>query len=365
MNNRKNQITSKQLMSFVIATQLGTGMLWYPNSLAMKVGHDGWISVIIFGSIITFFIVFMILLLKRYENQNIFSINKNIYGKVIGFFINNGIIVYLFILTCISLRIFINIVKLIALPLTPGIIVTIFTFLPSLYLVSYGLKFIARDTIFAYYAILFCLIIFFLESKDFHFTFLQPIGKCGVNKIISTTPESLHAFLGYELIAIIYPEITNKNKVMIYSICANFVTTIMYIIITIVSTIVLGENFLKSTLYPIINLSRYYEAPIFQRIDLFFLATWFFIMAMDSRAYFFAAYYSINKVYDLKMSKIFLFCFWVVVIAATRFPNSDFKMHYCESIMEVLGAIVTINMLLCYILSFIRKKGIRTNDKVF
>ena len=95
MDNNENQITSRQLMGVLLSMQLGIGVLALPAYLSIAAGHDGWISVLIYGTIITAIIALIINLMNRYDNQSIYEINKFLYGKYLGGLLNLFIVLYL------------------------------------------------------------------------------------------------------------------------------------------------------------------------------------------------------------------------------------------------------------------------------
>jgi spore germination protein (amino acid permease) len=362
MENKDNEITARQLMNFIICTQIGIAALTLPNGLALKCGHDGWIAVAFFGTIITGAIIVIILLLQRYNDQSIYGINKLLYGKYIGGALNILIVIYLWYSTCLFLRTHINILKIIVLRLTPPVILTFFIIIPTYYLVLYGLKFVARFTGLIWIIIGFCLILFVLVSKNLTITFLMPVGECGIKGIIDSFDECMYAFIGYELIAIIYPEITNKDKTMKYMMIANITSIMFYVIMVLVCTSFFGCEMLKYSLFPIIRLSRSYRAPIIERIDLLFVTIWFPAMAMATRGYFSACYYSINKLFNLKKTPITLIGFTVITIFLSRIPRSASRIYFYNRIMAIGGAVFTGFLIISYIFSFINNRGVKKSE---
>ena len=358
MDKRSNQLTSSQLMWFIISVQVGIGIITLPNDLAIACGHDGWISVAAFGILIAIAVAIIVKLMNRYNNQSIYGINKFLFGKYIGGTFNLLIVLYLWYSACLYLRVFINILHILVLRLTPSLILSFFIIIPTFYLTWYGLKYVARFTILIVVCLSFCFLLFILSSRYFRFTLLMPVAQSDISSLIGGFNYCMYAFLGYEIITVIYPEITNKKKVMKYSILAITITTIFYITLLIVTDIFFGEVFLKGIMYPIFKLSRSYEAPIIERIDLIFMCIWFPAMAMATRGYFFTAYYSINKLFNLKKNIIFLIGFTVTTILLSRIPKSNSNLFAYKQFMITSGTAFTVFLILCYIFSFLRKKGV-------
>lgn len=361
MNKKENQISSAQLMSLIISMQVGTGTLLLPGNLA-SYGHDGWIAVIIYGLLIAVVTAIIISLLKRYENQSIYGINNFLYGKYLGSAFNLLIVLYLWYSSCLSMRTLINILHAMVLRTTPSIILSIFVIIPTYYLTWYGLKYVARYSILIYVSLAFCYILFFLVFKGLKITFLMPVGESGIIGIKNGFSGCMYAFLGYEVIAVIYPEITNKQKAFKYSLNSILITTIFYTVVVLVITAFFGEKTLEKSLYPIFMLSRTYRVPVLERIDVLFLCICLPAMSMAMSGYFSVTFYSINKLLNLKKKAIYLILFASITIFLSMIPKSNSNLYNYNQIIVISGISFSIFLVLCYIFSFIRKRGVKKND---
>ncbi|MDP4178087.1 MAG: GerAB/ArcD/ProY family transporter [Bacillota bacterium] len=359
MDNRENQITSRQLMGILLSIQLGIGMLTLPADLSVVSGHDGWIPVLLYGIILTAVIALMMKLLNRYDNQSIFEINKYIYGKYIGWIFNLLIIAYFWYSSCLSFRIYINILHVQVLRTTPSLILDIFIILPIYYLTWNGLKYVSRITFLIYISLAFFLILFVLVLKDIRLTFLMPVGECGLEGIKAGIKPCVFAYLGYELIPIIYPEITNKQKAMKYSLFSNIIVTLFFLMLVLVTTSFFGEEMLKKSMYPIIKLSRSYKAIVIDRIDLLFIVFWLVSQSIAFTAYFSVTYYSMHKILKFTRKTLYLIVFTIITILLSNIPKSNSQLTIYNDIMTVSGFSFTILLIVSYFFSFIRKKGVR------
>ncbi len=362
MDNRQNQITSSQLMGLLISIQLGTVTLSLPAYLAITSGHDGWISILLFGIIITGLIALVIKLMNKYGNKSIYEINTFLYGKYLGGLLNLLIVLYLWYSACLYLRSYTNILHVHLLRLTPNLVLCIFVLIPTYYLVWYGLKYVARYTFMIYISLFICCVLFLLVFKALRLTFIMPIGESGVEGIKASFSPCIYAFLGYEVISVVYPEITNKQKAMKYSLCSNIITTIFFTILVLVTTSFFGEELLKKCMYPLVELSSSYRAPVLERIDLIFVAFWIPAMAMATRGYFCIAYYSLHKLLNLKKKAIYLIVFTAITILLSNLPKSNSQLDIHNNVMVIWGTAFSIFLTICYLFSFIRKKEAKPSE---
>lgn len=358
----KNNITSKQMALLTFIGQTGMGMITLPTLMAKAVGHDGWISILITGFISVILGGLITLLLKRYSNKSIYDINSLIFGKVIGFIFNVLLIIYLMLAAAASARVFSIFLKITLLPRTPPFLLIPFVMSPSIYLVWCGLKSVVRFKYVSLMAYVVSIIYLIMLIKHYRFSFLMPVGEAGMVPILSGVKTGFYTFLGLELVVFVFPEITDKKNIFRWYIIANILTTLFSLVIVITSTALFGENLLKIQTIPLFNSARVYNAPILERLDLYLIALWFIVMGCSMRAYMFAAYYSIGKVFKVKDKKTSVFFFFMVLIFLSRIPKDVNEAFIVREIISLAGIGVYLFLVLCLILSFVKRKGVKADE---
>lgn len=357
-----NNITSRQLMNFLLSAQVGVELLETPNVLAEKSGHDGWIPIIIVGILIAIAMIFIILLLERYNNNSIYDINKHLYGKYLGGFLNIIVSLYLWAITCLQLRLFTELLKITYLRFTPPIVLDIFIILPTIYLSWYGLKAIARFSFIMWFFILITYILLLLSIRFCDVKLLMPVGESGFLGALKGLEDCYYAYLGFELVVILYPFITDKEKAMKYSLTAHGIGIIFFLSVTLVCTAFFGEKHLAKIVFPLIRLSRAYDDPIVQRIDLLYIAAWIPVMTMSVSSYFFPAYCSVQKLFKREKKTVSLIIFTAITILISRIPRNHHEVYRYTHIITIWGVVFVVFIMLCYIFSFVNKKGVKTSE---
>ncbi|GLC29086.1 GerAB/ArcD/ProY family transporter [Clostridium omnivorum] len=356
MNNPRHEITSVQLMGFIVSAQIGIGILTLPSILAQKVGHDGWISVIGAGGICLVEGLFITYLLKGYSNKSIFEINNIIYGKILGAILNLGFILYLLFITGITLRVFEEAVNIIILKLTPPIVITLLILLSTIYGISKGLKVICRFAVMLLFSYFILIITLLLVLKYTRYTYLLPVGKAGFMPIIQGIKMSSYSFLGFELIAFIYPNIKDKANAPKYMVISLIFTTIYYAVSVIVSIMVFGETKLSMLVFPVYNMEQAIEVPVIERLDTLYILFWFPTMASTVRAYLFSSYYSISMLFKVKKRNPLLFIVVVVEIIISRIPKNFESTYAYTEYSGSIGMIVVFIIVITFFISIFRKK---------
>ncbi|MFL0269200.1 GerAB/ArcD/ProY family transporter [Candidatus Clostridium radicumherbarum] len=357
MDERKDIITSKQLMIFLITGQIGTGTVTLPGRLAENVGHDGWISVILGWLISNIVLLFILALMKRYSNKSILEINTLVFGKYIGTLINLSLIAYTCFSTVILLRESEEALHITLYKLTPELILTGALIAPTIYVSWFGIKSFCRFSGFWITSIFILIIIFILAYNDFKINFIKPIGYSGIKIISNGLLPSFSTFVGMELITIFYPYVTDKDKAGKYVLIGNLISGVFYTLVVFLSTAILGENLVKHLVFPLLSVPKIISVPYIERTDLYFFGIWFPLMLSSSRAYFISMLYGIRKVLKLQVNRVYYILLVVIIILLSRIPSDFDAIYRYENILFIFGVAVNSYLIACYILSFIIKRG--------
>lgn len=359
MLEKRNKITSKQLMTYIVSSQIGIGVLSMPARLCEIVGHDGWITVLITGVISTILGAIMVKLLERYENKSVYEINKSLYGKYIGTFINILLALLLCALASFNIRVFVTTISIIVLPKTPPVILTVFLLLPGLLLAWYGLKVICRFNSYVFFATVIIYLFYILMLKNVRITFLMPVGEANIPSLIKSTLVLTLSYIGLIFPAIFYPQVTDKKNVMKNIIYANIFSTIFFLITISIVTGFFGSSMLKYLVFPLLNLARSYRAPVIERVDLLFITLWTPCLGISMSTFYFSAYYSVNILLKIKKNTLPLIILTIVFIILSRIIKDFAEIFIYAKILSIISIVFTLFLFIInYFASFINKKGV-------
>ena len=374
---RRNFITSKQYMTFLISAQVGVGAITLPNRLAVSVGHDGWIAVIFGGIISASLSTLSVKLMERYKDKNLFEINSLSYGKFFGTALNLLVILYSFLKCSITLGFFVQTVHTTALKLTPAIILAAVLAAPAIYLSWYGLKPMCRFASVIFVIIFLEFFLFTLRFGEFKTVFLMPVGIFKIPKMARAIFSTSYTFLSSSILTIIYTEITDKKNALKYSLTSNVITTLFILISTAFTIGLFGENMLKHIIFPLYEVATTYNVPVLERIDLWFLSIWFPALSMSFGLYFFIIYYSIGKVFKktnssasksspnkakksiFNMNTVSLLVLSIFIVLFSIIPNNFSDVRKYIIILDYIGNPLIFGPLIFnYILSFFKKPAL-------
>lgn len=356
MMNNSISISKSQLFFFLVQSQLGIGLLSLPNTVQSSAKGDGWISVLLAGVFVQFILLIYWLLLKRFPNEMYTDITKKILGRFLGKLCNAIIYLYFILTGSLALVLFIKVINLWLLPLTPSWILSLLIIVSCIYLTLNDLRIIARFFVLASFLIFLLVFLSFLTfslSKDF--TFILPIGNSGVKNILQGSDKSLISMLGFEGLLLIFPFIMNKGKGVFKTISvANIFITILYTYFVFLCLISFNPVQLQMIREPSIYLFRSLSYTMIDRVDLIFLSIWIVPMTTSVIAYLFLAAKSFGKKKFYKRNVIIS---GIIIWSLSLVPLNEKMMNLFSKYVSYLSYFIVIGLpviLLC--LSIVFKK---------
>jgi len=277
-----DKISIRQLQILLILNIFGTGVILLPRFVAQKAGHDGWI-LIIPATILAIFCIYIITTLgRKFPTHSFYEYSSIILSKPIGFILSIGFILRLVFNMALQLRMFGEIIKQTMLYNTPFFIICLIILLVSGFASTKGYETRGRVAE-VLFIIIFCPItlIFLIAAFDVDFTNIMPI-------LETTPPEiilqggfyTLSAFIGIELILMVYPYVSNYNNVQKGTIHAVTLLGIFMMIITIITISRFGAYDIDYQMWPIIEMMDSTALPgsFLQRQGVFIMS--FFIISL-------------------------------------------------------------------------------------
>jgi spore germination protein (amino acid permease) len=352
-----NQITKFQLFFLLIQSQIGVALLSLPHAVQVSAKGDGWISTIFAGVAVQVMLVVYWQLLKRFPALMYTEITKKVAGNFLGRFLNFFIYLNFILVGGLTTILFIKLINLWLLPLTPGWMISALILTACIYLANSDLKIIARFYVLATSLILLLLftsVLSWFTPKEFQY--VLPIGSSGFKNILMGSNNSLLAMLGFEALLFFFPFIIeNKRGVLKTISMANLFITLFYTYFIFITLITFSNDQLAQMREPILILLRGISYNMIDRVDLIFLSVWIVPMATSIITYLFAASKSLNlEKKNYPKAVLFNGC---ILFLITLIPAEDAIITMFNQYVSYLSYVVVFLIpTLLLILSFLMKK---------
>lgn len=331
------EISSGQLYVMLISMMVGTGVLGLARSVAEVSQQDAWISVLLNGIGISFIVGLIVLLVSKFPSDTFLQFTATLLTKPIAFVIVFLYGVYATLTTSLIIRFLCEMVGTWFLPRTPLFVVSLIIVLTLVYITKDGLTLVARFNEIVVFSIVPFVFLIFPSLTEASLLNLKPVGGSGFINIVKGITPSFYAFAGYEILLIIYPYISNKNKNNLrYSVLSIIFVTLLYTSIVISQIALFGYEEIADILYSFINYLDILDFPVIERIEIFFTFFWTFAVLGTITIQYIAGCIAFQSSLKTKRTNTFVYLLAPVVFVLSLLPKNSAQV---ASLSEVIGKV--------------------------
>ena len=327
----QERISNTQLMQILLPLILATHILSGPSFAAQYAKQDAWLSILIssltgFGTVLV-----MTSLALRYPGMTIMEYSTKILGKWIGKLVGVAYAYFLFTFPTIITDEAMSYITLFSNPRTPRIL-TIAIFLTLCGVAAWlGIETIARTSeVLTPINIILVLITLLMLIPDMKPELLQPVIGHGFTPILqgAIIPSGWMGELLYA--GFLLPYLTDMKKARHYLVSAVGIITVIMMIITLVTTMVLGPLTAKFV-FPFNGAIRYVSfGGIVERIDALLLGVWIFGGFIKDAVFLWIFCLCLSQLFGVKQYRVLLVPVTLISIAGSlwMFTNAPDMAHY-------------------------------------
>ncbi|NLG84662.1 MAG: GerAB/ArcD/ProY family transporter, partial [Firmicutes bacterium] len=259
------------------------------------------------------------------------------FGPLLGLLANLLVLLLFLASTLANLAVYIQTMKIFFFRETPAWVLTTFLVAPALYQVTKGLKVVARFDTFVYLALLFLLAMMASNLPKAEGSFLLPLtrfrpeGSAGLMKAAMGVS---FGFLGHELLLVVYPWVEGEPRGPAF--LAGGVTALVLTSFTAFAVAFFGEPFLSKQVFPLLGIVRTWQAPVVDRLDIYFLMFWLPAMGAGFTAFLAATQLVAAELFPRLSYRVLLFLLGGLVSVGALFLR-DFDTT--ESVIRVVAAV--------------------------
>jgi spore germination protein AB len=357
MDKNKFKVLNGYHVVFLVQNvMVGATVLSLPNRLS-SMGYSQWWMPLLFGIIANIALIPMIWLALKYRDDNLFIIHEKLLGKWLGKSINGVLLIYFIVVIAAVSASYLQLIQVTAL-IDRTITGPLFIYLLLLiYIVSGGIKSIARFCILAFFLTLgtvFALKWGFVAGELSH---MMPIFNFNSQEFYTATKKGLMVVGGFELISFYFPHIINQKKTFKLASIGIWIGVMFTLLFTFVSVMFFSEWQLKYILYPVLGLFKEVELSFLERVDVLAITMWVFLILSTTAAYMWVAKIGLDSIRSTSKN-IHLYIIAVIVYIVVQLPfMQEFKKLLFERIFYVMYAMFFWPALLCIVHALKAKKN--------
>jgi len=325
MISTKEKISTSQMITLLISTILGVGILSLPRNLAEEVKGSGFIIIIISTFICILFGYCIYKVIYRFQNETLMQISSNIINKPIAYIICIIYIFYYVVTISIVTRIFVEVVKMYMLEKTPTEVIIISILLVCAYGSRKGIEGIARMSQIIFFLMMIPILfvfLFSLESADF--TNLMPVLNVKLSQVFSSILTTNFSFTGFETMLILGIFMRKpKDGFKIQKISLS-VASFAYIFFTVISIAVFGQIETSHLMWPTLTMVKVIDIPgaFLENLDALIMGAWTLNIFITMCVYFFCSSLIMGDVFNCKEISYFNYAIVPIVYILALYPEN-------------------------------------------
>lgn len=329
-----NQLGHREILTLLIIMMASKVFLSFPRNMALMGGSAGWLLVLLSGllSLLGFSIIYA--LVRRFPNDNIFEMGRQVTGKVIGTVLGTGIFFYFLINTALLVRQFAESFILVILPRTPISIITLTFMILLMYAALLGIETITRVAWFFGPYLLLALTVIIFSAVPTKLEFLLPIMGKGLFPILENSVVSTSNFSEILFLAIIAPLIQKKQYIFRIGTWSIMIATLILTAMTAVVIVTFNYNSASHLIFPVFQLTRLINFGDFiQRVESIFVFLWFFTAGIEMSGLFYGTVISFSENFRIKNYRPLVFPIATLIFILSLIPRSMSEAVYLDDFM--------------------------------
>lgn len=282
------KLNGYHVVFLIVGALVGLSALTLSNDLSV-VGYSQCTIILLYGIVSNILLFPMIRISLKYPKNNLFEINEILLGKMIGKVINILIIIYTILIIARASGGYLSLTQTSILVNKEFSLPLLFLFFVMLYIVTGGIKLIARFSIFAFFLSTWMVIAARWPFSMGSLTHLMPMFNFTLKEGMEAFHKGYGAMMGYELIMIYFPFIINQKKAFRHGSIGIWISTGIYFVGVLSCVVYFSPWQLESLRFPLLTVFKVVEYTFIKKVENILSASLMFLILSTMSLYVWAA----------------------------------------------------------------------------
>ncbi|MCM3720532.1 GerAB/ArcD/ProY family transporter [Solibacillus isronensis] len=344
------------LFYIICSTQIGVGVHGFQSVIYQEAKQDAWISIII-SFVAAHLVVFVIFkTMNLYEQNDLYGVNLDLFGKYLGNFINIIYIVYCGLAFFAVIKNYTDVINIWVFPSLSPSFITITLLITVIYAFTGGLRVIIGVCFFSFFLSLWILIILLFPLDYTNINYLLPVLDNDFISILKGAYLMTFTMVGFEIINTMYPYVKEKNKAQKYVHMGLLFTLAIYLFVMFITLTFFSEGQLEKTIWATLSLFSIVRLPFLERIELITVCFWMLIILPNLCFYVWSAYRGIRRIIKITDKKFILIFSLLIYIGSLLVKTRAEINTFNNYLGNVAFYIVFVYPFFLYFIAFLKKR---------
>jgi spore germination protein (amino acid permease) len=319
----------------VYMTQSGMVIFSLPRLLAQHFGTNGWLSLLLISIVVSINICLITVVYRIGNGKSIFEIMEKSIPKWMLFPFYFFLICCWTFIGCLVAKHYILVFQMIAFPTTsPALFKFVFDILLYIFIIK-GIYNMSKAATVYFWLLIWIVLLLFYFYQNFQWVRLTPFIFQDSVLSIQGFADVYAAFLGFELILLLFPYIDKKTKITKAALTGNLMTTINYLCLSVIAYGAYGHTYLRNLHYPLLSMFAYTQFPFVQGTEILFYTFFIFSIIITSGMYLWASLKVSKRMFPINKNLLVL----IIILVA-----------YCVSyFIDTISEVEYLLTMACYL----------------
>ena len=250
-----DKISHRQLQLLLIINIFGTGVILLPRQVAALALQDGWLLIPIATIFAIACVCIITALASQYPTKTFYEYTSIIASRPVAMVLSAGLILRLVLHIALTIRICLEILSQTMLPSTPIWLMALLLIATSGYGASKGYETRARlAEVLIFVVLVPILLVFAIAAFNVDYTNLLPVLQTSPADLMRGGFVTLHAFIGIELLLLVYPYMKKPATVQRSAIVSVGILGAIMSFVTVITMARFGVVSIQHHMWPVIQM---------------------------------------------------------------------------------------------------------------
>ena len=338
-----DKISSKQIRALLVSTIVGASILSLPNKMALELGNDGWIGILLSGLLALPIIIIINKLFQIYPDKDFFEIGRIALGK---WLFNIFLIIFLsynIVLMSIVSRNLAEILKAFLLETTPTEIMIISFILVTTYISRSEIGIIGRAAYHIYPIVLgFVIFLLLVSLTSVDFTNMLPVFQSNMKNLPKGISISFLSYTGYEILLFSLPFTEDRENTIKPSLIGFGIVIAIYVILFVLALSQYGLHSLQRQTFPILSLIKEIDLPgyFIENLDGLVVAIWVIVIFGTMAPFYYSSGKILSYLFSTRDHSLFIVPLVPFIYIISLIPQNIIQINkQLVNLMNYLGFI--------------------------
>ncbi|MCC2248374.1 spore germination protein [Virgibacillus sp. AGTR] len=350
------QLRSFYLFFMIVSIQIGVGIMGVPRIIFAETGRDSWLAVIIAFIYILFLLIAMFLILKQYQNADIFGIQVDLFGTWIGKLLGAIYVVYFGLCLFTVLITYIEVVTIFIFPGLNNFLMALLLIALIIYSVMGGIR-VVVGVCFLFFILSHWLVLLLAQPIwEMDWSHFQPMFQSSLTELLKGARSTAYTFSGLELLFLIYPFVINKKSVKLPVYLGALWSALLVLAATVIVTGFFTPEEISAREWSVLGLFKIQSFSFVERFDYIVVTAWMMVTLPNMILCCWAITYGLKRLYYFPQ-KYSLYVLAAILAVASIFTKEHYLIQFIINFTAQLGFwLVYVYPFLLLILVIVKKR---------